>query len=278
MLALVLLVVVNQFSLKGATGLQWLVKSESDETDNGHVKEDQVGAQELKDIVKELSDTLKQDAPLEGETTLAMDKRTLQDTNEAIDEQMSRRSAQDQVGSKGKPRHKVLTRKILKALRKARERKRHDKKLLLHSLYLFQKPQTIATAASFQDFLDYFKGVGRRIKEFFTRRPVMAQDSDSEDSTLSQDLSAAELERESDHTAQQQEIEEALVHGMFRDILKFAAKNDRVSKRDTVNNDKDVLLQIQNGLSFVMQSDLQVRHGKDSDGETALIAKDEEAA
>ena len=268
MLALVLLVVLNQLnSLKGATGLLWLVKSESDETDNRRVKEDTF-----------VRDTLKQDAaPFEGEATLAIDKRTLQDTHEAIDEQVSRRSAQDQVGSQDKQRNKVLTRKILKALRKERERKRQEKKLLLHRLYLFQKPQIIATAASFHDFLNYFKGVGRRIKEFFTRRPVMAQYSDSEDSKFNQDLSAAELEWESDHTAQRQEIKEALVHGIIRDILKSAARSGRVSKRETVN-DRDVLLQIQSGLPFVMQSNIQARHGQNSNGETALIAKDEEAA
>ena len=257
MLALVLLVVLNQLnSLKGATGLPWLVKSESDETDNRWVKEDTF-----------MRDTLKQDAaPFEGEATLAIDKRTLQDTHEAIDKQISRRSAQDQVGSQDKQRNKILTRKILKALRKERERKRQEKKLLLHRLYLFQKPQIIATTASFQDFLNYFKGVGRRIKEFFTRRPVMAQYSDSEDSKFNQDLSAAELEWESDHTAQRQETEE---HAIFRDILKSAAKNGRVSKRDTVN-DRDILLQIQSGLPFMMQSNLQARHGQNSNGETAL--------
>ena len=266
MIALVLLVVLNQLnSLTGATGpgLPWLVKSESDETDNRWVKEDTF-----------VRDTLKQDAaPFEGdlEATLAINKRTLQDTHEAIDKQISRRSAQDQVGSQDKQRNKILTRKILKALRKERERKRQEKKLLLHRLYLFQKPQIIATTASFQDFLNYFKGVGRRIKEFFTRRPVMAQYSDSEDSKFNQDLSAAELEWESDHTAQRQETEEALVHAIFRDILKSAAnlKSGRVSKRDTVN-DRDILLQIQSGLPFMMQSNLQARHGQNSNGETAL--------
>jgi hypothetical protein len=285
MLALVLLIVLSQLSLNGATGVPWPVKSESDDTDDGRVKEksDKVGTHK-EYIVKELSDTLEQDgAPLEEEATLAIDKRTLQDTDETIDEQVSRRSVvEDQVGSRGyeeRQKKKILTKKLLKALRKARERRRQEKKLLQHNLFLFQKPQTLATAASFQDFLKYFKGVGHRIKEFFTRRPVMAQDGDSEDSILSQNLSVAELERESDQIAQRQEIEEALVQGIFRGILKSAVKGGRVQKRDTVNNDRDVLLQIMNGLPFVTQSDLQARHGKTfNDHGTALSAKDEEPA
>ena len=268
MLALILLVLVTQLSLKGATGLPWLVKS--DEID-GQVKEDEVLAQELKNIVKELSDTLKQDAaPFEGEVTLATGKKTWEDTSEAIDEQKSGSSVVlDQANShENQQRNKVLTRKVLVALRKERERKRQEKELSLHSLYLFQKPQMTATATSFQDFLNYFRGVGQRIKDYFTKHPVMTQEI--EDSILSQEQPVAKLEEESDHAAQMQDIEEALVQEMFLDILNSAVMRGRVRKRDA--NSRNVLLQILKGLPFVMQSDLAHHSTNDA---TTLIVKDE---
>ena len=269
MLALILLVLLTQLSLKGATGLPWHVKS--DEID-GRVKEDDVRAQELKNIVKKLSDTLKQDAAsLEGELTLATGKKTQPDTSEAIDEQNGGSGVVlDQTGShESQQRNKVLTRKVLLALRKERERKRQEKELSLHSLYLFQKPQTTATATSFQDFLNYFKGVGQRIKDYFTKHPVMTQES--EDSILSQEQPAAELEEESDRAAQVQDIEEAFIQEMALDILKSAVMSGRVSKRDA--NDRDVLLHnILNGLPFVTQSDLA--HHSANDANT-LTVKDE---
>ena len=271
MLALILLVLLTQLSLKGATaGLPWLVKS--DEID-GQVKEDKARAQELKNIVKELSDTLKQDvAPLEGEIKLATGKKTRQDdTSEAMDEKKSGSSAvlDRAVSHENQQRNKVLTRKVLVALRKERERKRQEKQLSLHRLYLFQKPQMTATATSFQDFLNYFEGVGKRVKDYFTKHPVMMT-QESEDSILSQEQPMAILEEESDHAAQEQDIQEALVQEMFLDILKSAVTSDgRVRKRAA--NNRDVLLQILNGLPFMTQSDL-AHHS--ANVATTLLVKD----
>lgn len=282
-LILLVLLITLLTSLKGATGLPWLVQSsESD----GQVKEDKVRLEERKDIVNQMSDTLKQDVaqPAEEEDalTIATNTKTQPDSSQAMDKQESRSSmVEDRVGShEHRQRNKLLTSKILKALRKERERKRQEKELLLHRLFLFEKPQTAAKSTSFQDFLNYFKGVGKRIKDFFTRHPVASHDSDSDDSILmmSQDLPVVEDEEESvDDAAQLQELEEALVQELLLlDDLKSAVKGGRERKRDA--NDRDVLLQVLNGLPFVMQSDRDLaHHSKNSDRDivATLIAKDE---
>ena len=265
-LALVLLVVLSQLSFEGATGLPWLTKSA--EIDR-HIKEDEAKdktrAQEQDNFVKDLSEALKQDtAPLKGEDTPGRSKQDSM-ANRAVDEQMSGHSVVQGVGKVDRK----LTRKVLKALRKQRKRKRKEKMLSLHDLFLFQKPLTVASTTNFQDFVNYLKGVGRRIKDFFTKHPVMVQ-SASEDSVLNQDQSVAELEEKSD--AQMQEIEEALIQEMLLNTLKSAASG-RVTKRDI--NDRNVLLQILDGLpALVTQSDL-ADHNKNSNDVTTLIVKDE---
>ena len=280
MLALILLRLVLLTQLislnRGATGLPQLVRSEYLDDTDGRVKDDKDRAhRELRYIVKELSDALKQDT--EGEATVAIDKKSQQVTHEAIDEQNSGNSpVHEQVGNLQRLNRKVLTKKLLKALRKERKRRREEKKLLQRSLILFQKPQTKVTAASFQDFVNYFKGVGQKIKNFFTRHPVtVMQDSGSEDSILSQDhIPMAEFEEESDqHAAQLQEIEEALGQELVVDVLKSTVKSGRVSKREV--NDRDVLLQILNGLLFMWQSYMykEVHHSKNT---FTSIAKDKE--
>lgn len=284
MLALILLWLVLLTQLislnRGATGLPQLVRSEYLDDTDGRVKDDKDRAhRELRYIVKELSNALKQDT--EGEATVGIDKKSQQVTHEAIDEQNSGNSAvHDRVGNLQRLNRKVLTKKLLKALRKERKRRREEKKLLQRSLILFQKPQTKATAAGFQDFVNYFKGVGQKIKNFFTRHPVtVTQDSGSEDSILSQDhIPMAEFEEESDqHAAQLQEIEEALGQELVVDVLKSAVKSGRVSKREV--NDRDVLLHILNGLPFMWQSYKEVHHSKNSnDTASTSIAKDEEIA
>ena len=255
MLALILLVVC-QFSL----ALPWPVESDR------LVKEDPVRAQELEDVVNELSEALKQDtAPhslREGETEPGIEKQAIamnDDVNEQENSQpnVQRDGYQTVSGfaedAKSQRNERRLTKKVLESLRKERERKEGDRLLQLHRLFLFQKPQMrTASAESFQDFINYFKGVGQRIKDFFTKYPVDHKQM-------------AQVEEESD--ANVQEIEEALVQEMFLDLLKSMARS-RVRKRDT--NDRDFLLQVLNGLPHVT-----VNYHKNANSETTLITKNE---
>ena len=232
----ILLIVSSQLCFNRATGLPWRAKSREDESD-GLVADEEAWEEELDDII--MRKVLKQGRePLDiegaaksGRVTEKQDSEYnsnvgLEESNTPselqIDSQETSRTRDPQTANQRiiVAGH-ILTKKVLTSLKKERKRKQQDRLLLLHRLYLFQKPQKMASTTSFQDFLNYLKGVGKRIKDFFTKHPVDVTMQGEADSTPSQERIT---DSEEESYVQMQEVRKALIQVILFDVLESMAK------------------------------------------------------
>ena len=248
-----LVLIVSQISVEGATGLA-LKSAES----NGRPIVDDVAteqgwtkAQKQENIVSEISVALNQNTGPEqnGDLDTGIKRKDSGVDDGLAGEQGSRVDTRKdgshtvKLKSTGRSRHRRShLKKMLESMRKQKRRREHEKNLIRHRLYLFQKPEvehkTVSTSnsASIQDIVSYFKGVGRRIKAFFTRYPVAIQETGEPDTAFNEELTSQD---ESDAVAQ--EIEAVMQEIILQSMVKG------VSKRST--HEQELISQILDGMN-----------------------------
>ena len=286
-LAFLSLIVLSKLSFDGTTGLPWLGNSNEAESD-GLVAEGEALERQLNDIdmrkvlmqereLLVIDRTTESDRVTEKQDSADYSEVSLEESNPPSELQTECHETSGPTSpetTKQRGAGHILTKKVLTLLRKERKRKEQERLLLLHRLYLFQKPQKMASATSFQDFLNYLKGVGRRIKDFFTKHPVDVMMQGEEDPELSHDQEQI-TDADEESFAQMQEIKKALMQEILLDVLKSKTRS-RVTKRDV--NKRGLLLQVVEGYPYesVMRSDLAyAKHFEFKRPTTTLITKAE---